>query len=78
MADHLTFTIKEHSVIVTCFNQLAEILLNKMDAGVNRPHLKSEIVVKNEDRKVTMSMVAFKIEPAFPTETIKPQQKCQN
>lgn len=60
MGKQLEFTAKEQRTIVKAIMKVNEILLLKMDEGVDAPTFDGEMDVANEDKKVVFSFEAKK------------------
>jgi len=60
MGKQLEFTKIEQGIITESIKSLGEILLRKMDEGVERPALEGNMDVENEDRVVKFEIIAEK------------------
>lgn len=61
MGKQLELTKAEQEIIHENLRQIAVILLNKMDNGVDKPEIKGNLVVKNENRVIEFNIKAKKI-----------------
>ena len=60
MGNQLEFTEQEQKTVTDAIMAINEILLLKMDDGVESPTLEGTMDVDNEDKKVVFSFVAQK------------------
>lgn len=58
MGKQLKFTDDEQKTVTDAIMAINQILLLKMDDGVERPELDGEMLIDNEDKKVVFSFVA--------------------
>ena len=63
MSKQLDFTEKEKDDISLATKILAEILLRKLDEGVDRPTIEGSITMKGEGKEVVFEVTAQKSTP---------------